>query len=373
MNLTLTLLAALLALANVLQLLPWVKEWLNKSRLAKFRPWFSPVLGAVAALLLAIGLRGALSKAIAVAVVAVAVVVLVPLVSAATQKRSPEERTGMTATDAIMLFLMSIVVALAGRAAIRKGGDSGWEVLDEIGQQQQDAVVRKVTLNVYETRHMSFLPIYHSEVVVGEGDAYSFWGGLPEDAGILGPHEPGYVPDAFKRVPLRSFLLGYTTKTDADIRIVIERLHTEGFVAKGYDTIRRNCNHFSQAFVNALGINVTIPTNVNQVARVISTVVPKAEAPPMVTEKDRLLMRIRDDIRNLERRRDMVSKRIEEGRRYISTRDPEEERRDFLLKRAHQNKSEALWNLHFELKNDELSIDEARSDYEALVGQQRET
>lgn len=69
-------------------------------------------------------------------------------------------------------------------------------------------------------------------------------------------------------------------------------------MAQGYDVIRRNCNHFSQAFLKALGINVTIPTNINQLARGISKVLPTARPP---NKMDVLEERIMNDIRLLHR------------------------------------------------------------------------
>lgn len=301
-------LAALFALANAVQLLPWVKEWLDRTRVAKIRPWISPALGAVVALLLVISVPGGLSKALALVVAAVAIITAV---NAATRKE--EEHSGITTADAMMLPLMVVTVALAGRAAIGKAGAgvNGWEVLGEIAQDTPEGTgaaadpnAREVRLNIYGLRHVSSVPIYHSEVVVGGRDAYSFWGGH-EDAGIISRHKPGMVPRLFSDVPTRSFRLGYTTKSDADISDIVDVLRRKGYVASAYDTIRRNCNHFSQAFVSELGIPVTIPTNVNEVARVVSKFAPTASA-PVVTERHRLLMRIRDDIRNEVRRRDEV-------------------------------------------------------------------
>ena len=143
-----------------------------------------------------------------------------------------------------------------------------------------------VTLHVY--RLMSGPPslavmestgygVYHTGVEV-DGVEYAFGGGDFSTTGVW-EQRPTRLPQSFAGATLKeSIILGSTVQTPRHLRGIIATMKRE-WLASNYNLLSRNCNHFSAALCEALGVPGP-PQYVNrlanageQVAKVASGVV----------------------------------------------------------------------------------------------------
>jgi deubiquitinase DESI2 len=120
----------------------------------------------------------------------------------------------------------------------------------------------KVYLNVYdlapvnECLHPIGLGIYHTGVEV-LGSEYTF----ASQAGVF-HHSPKEVPQATFREQL---YMGEFNGGHAELKTVVAALSDERFGPSDYDILRRNCNHFADAFCRKLVLKSN-PGYINRIA-----------------------------------------------------------------------------------------------------------
>eukprot|EP01012_Entosiphon_sulcatum_P040278 TRINITY_DN53930_c0_g1_i1.p1 TRINITY_DN53930_c0_g1~~TRINITY_DN53930_c0_g1_i1.p1 ORF type:complete len:245 (+),score=37.40 TRINITY_DN53930_c0_g1_i1:22-735(+) len=132
-----------------------------------------------------------------------------------------------------------------------------------------------VYLNVYDlggSKKMDTIGIgiYHTGIEV-YGVEFAFGGGQQYDPDVTGvfalhPHTacPGFR---------MSIALGQTTVTQQQLAWFLKGLERE-WPASSYDLLKRNCNHFSEALAQKLG--VTVPAWVNRAARLGDMLIPRS-------------------------------------------------------------------------------------------------
>eukprot|EP00457_Paulinella_chromatophora_P013250 gb/GEZN01013529.1/.p1 GENE.gb/GEZN01013529.1/~~gb/GEZN01013529.1/.p1 ORF type:complete len:261 (+),score=51.86 gb/GEZN01013529.1/:58-783(+) len=125
-----------------------------------------------------------------------------------------------------------------------------------------------ILLHVYEpTEQQMSMPgfgVYHSGVEIA-GTEYTFAGGPGQSGTGVMSHRPKAAPPGSPWKYKQTEDLGPLQMDRAKLTSVLDNLKRE-FPAKDYDLMAKNCNHFTEAFVTALG--ATFPSWVNRAAKV---------------------------------------------------------------------------------------------------------
>ncbi|XP_054167283.1 deubiquitinase DESI2-like [Oppia nitens] len=114
------------------------------------------------------------------------------------------------------------------------------------------------------------LGVFHTGVQVF-GKEYSFGGHQKNFSGIFvtPPKDTRSlsVNETFKYK--QSKLIGYTKLSDEEIQDIVKEMGTKQFRGIDYNLIRKNCNHFSDAFCKKL-CGKSIPQWINQLVKIVA-------------------------------------------------------------------------------------------------------
>eukprot|EP00906_Rhabdomonas_costata_P008376 RCo011949 len=136
----------------------------------------------------------------------------------------------------------------------------------------------EVKLNVYDltsNEHLSRMGfgIYHSGIVI-----YNYEFGFGGSSVVTDESVPGIftIPPGTATPNLKvTLLLGHSVLTRQQVSDLLAILKRE-WPACSYHVLKRNCNHFSEAFAERLGVGKAFPAWVNRAARFGNALLPDA-------------------------------------------------------------------------------------------------
>ncbi len=247
------ILVSVLAVAQLTYLL-WIKGILRKAKQTGLVRWVTrlagPIMSGLIAILLLFGIRNrTVIKVLALAIVAITAYSIFAHETDANHSKFAD----VLLTIPVILVLFSMILTLM----LQKGFRTDTTNRDKEG-------ARPVYAYVWDAWMPCANDVFSHSAVVVDNKAWEFPNDSCEPYEIKGtsPMPPALPLDVRVAKPQR-YLMGWTLLDDEDIKQKLWELQNQSFIADNWDVYTQNCNHFTDAFIEALGIDARLPTSVN--------------------------------------------------------------------------------------------------------------
>jgi hypothetical protein len=258
------ILVSVLAVAQLTYLL-WIKGILRKAKQTGLVRWVTrlagPIMSALIAILLLFGIRNrTFTKVLALAIVAITAYSIFAHETDANHSKFAD----VLLTIPVILVLFSMILTLM----LQKGFRTDTTNRDKEG-------ARPVYAYVWDAWMPCANDVFSHSAVVVDNKAWEYANHSYEPYEIKGTSP--MPPDPFGLAKPQRYLMGWTLLDDHQISQKLWELQNQGFHPADYNFLKQNCNHFTDAFIRALGIDARLPTSVNCPANTVAQCTPTTQ------------------------------------------------------------------------------------------------